>query len=267
MTVRVGLLVGAAWSLLPVLWLAITSLKPDHELIRIPALLPQDPTLSHYAAVFEGRPFWRILANSLAIASAVTLASLALAVPASFGLVKLRLRGAGPILAMILAASMFPPIATVSPLFLIVRGLALRDTWAGVVLAHLALSVPLALWILVKSMREVPDELIDASRVDGCRPHQTLWYVALPVAAPGVATAAILVFIASWNEFLYALTFTATEASRTVPVEVALFPGLHHVPWGDMAAAACTVTAPLLLVVLVFQRRIVAGLTAGATKG
>jgi multiple sugar transport system permease protein len=264
---RVALALGIAWSLAPLAWLFLTSLKPDPEIVRALPLLPVEPTLSHYGAVVAGRPFARICVNSLVVAFAVTALCLGLAVPAAFALAKLRIRAARLILALVLAASMFPPIATVSPLFLLVRALGLRDTWGAVILAHGALSLPLALWIIVKSMRDVPDELIEAARVDGCRPHQVLLQVALPIAAPGVATAAILVFIASFNEFLFALTFTATEASRTLPVEIALFPGLHQIPWGDIAAAACLATAPPALAVLVFGRRIVAGLTAGATKG
>jgi multiple sugar transport system permease protein len=256
-----------AWSLAPVAWLFVTSLKPDTEIIRLPPVLPEQPTLDHYRTVFTGRPFGRILANSAGIALAVTVATLALAAPAAFALVKLRMAGARVLLALILAASMFPQIATVAPLYLLIRAAGMRDTWAGVAMAHMALALPAALWVLVQSMRELPDELVEAAALDGCTALEMLRHVVLPLVGPGLATAGILVFISSWNEFLFALSFTATENARTVPVEIALFPGLHQVPWGDIAAAACTVTLPVVLLVLIFQRRIVSGLAAGATKG
>jgi multiple sugar transport system permease protein len=162
---------------------------------------------------------------------------------------------------------MFPPIATVSPLYLIIRGLGLRDTWWALILTYTTFSLPLSVWVLTNFFREVPDEIYRAARVDGCTLFQAFIRVMLPLAAPGIATAAILVFIFSWNEFLFALTFTATPASRTIPVAIALFPGLHEVPWGDIAAASIVVTIPLIVLVFVFQRRIIEGLTAGAVKG
>jgi multiple sugar transport system permease protein len=162
---------------------------------------------------------------------------------------------------------MFPPIATVSPLFLIVRALGLRDRLLGLILPYTALALPLAIWNLSAFFRDVPDELYRAARVDGCSPLGALVRVVLPLAAPGIATTAILVFIFSWNEFLYAITFTATDRARTVPVAIALFPGLHEVPWAELAAASTVVAAPLVLFILLVQRRILAGLTAGAVKG
>jgi multiple sugar transport system permease protein len=162
---------------------------------------------------------------------------------------------------------MFPPIATVSPLYLIIRALGLRDTWWALILTYTSFSLPLSIWILTNFFRQIPDEIYRAARVDGCSPYQAFVKVMLPLAAPGIITAAILVFIFAWNEFLFALTFTVTPASRTIPVAIALFPGLHEVPWGDIAAASVVVTIPLILFVFVFQRRIVEGLTAGAVKG
>jgi multiple sugar transport system permease protein len=161
---------------------------------------------------------------------------------------------------------MFPPIATVSPLYLIIRALGLRDTWWALVLTYTAFSLPLSLWILTNFFQEIPDDILLASRVDGCGSFQTFYKILLPLAAPGLFTTLILVFIFSWNEFLYALTFTSTPASRTIPVAIALFPGIHEMPWGDIAAASVVVTLPLVLLVIVCQKRIVQGLTAGALK-
>ena len=257
----------ALWSLGPFLWQVVTSLKPDAELTRLPPILPQHPTLVHYAAVFTGASFVRIIANSAVVASLSTLFSLAVGSLAAFGLAKLRVRFKGLILLFVLSATMFPPIATVSPLYLIIRAVGLRDTWGALVITYTSFSLPLSVWILTHFFRGIPDELYRASRIDGCSPLQSFRRIMLPLAAPGIFTAAVLVFIFSWNEFLFALTFTATPKSRTIPVAISLFPGLHEVPWGDIAAASVIVTVPLLILVFVFQRRIVEGLTAGAVKG
>ncbi len=254
------------WSLGPFLWQGVTSLKPDAELTA-PHLLPRQPTLSHYRAVFTGTAFPRIIANSALVASCATVLSLAIGSLAAFGLAKLRIRFKGLMLLFVLSASMFPPIATVSPLYLLIRAAGLRDTIWALVFTYATFTVPLAIWVLTNFFRRIPDEIYRASRVDGCSPFQSFIRVLLPLAAPGVFTTGILVFIFSWNEFLFALTFTATEASRTIPVAVALFPGLHEVPWGDIAAASIVATVPLVVLVFLFQKRIVEGLTAGAVKG
>lgn len=262
-----GLALAAFWSLGPFLWQVVTSLKPDAELTRLPPLLPALPTLDHYRAVFSGTAFLRIIGNSAAVASCSTLLSIAIGSPAAFGLAKLAIPRKGLILLFILSASMFPAIATVSPLFLIISRLGLRDTWLALIVTYTTFSLPLSIWIMTNFFRRIPDEIYYAARVDGCSPFQAFLKVLLPLAAPGIFTAALLVFIFSWNEFLFALTFTATTASRTIPVAIALFPGLHEVPWGDIAAASVIVTLPLVLLVFLFQKRIVEGLTAGAVKG
>jgi multiple sugar transport system permease protein len=246
----------------------VTSLKPQAELLRLPPILPRAIDIESYRRVFApSRHFARLLLNSLAVASMTTVVSLAVGGAAAFALAKLELPGKRLLLGAALAASMFPPIATVSPLYLIIRALGLRDNLAGLVLPYMSFSLPLAIWLLTSFFRAIPDELYKAARVDGCTPIGAFRRVMLPVAAPGLFTAAILVFIAAWNEFLYALTFTATEAARTVPVGIALFPGLHEVPWGELAAASLVVTAPLVAIALVFQGRIISGITAGSVKG
>ncbi len=257
----------AAWSIAPFLWQAVTSVKPDAELARLPPLLPVGPTLEHYRAVFTGASFLRIIANSAIVASSATLLSLAIGSLAAFGLAKLRVRSRGLILLFVLSASMFPPIATVSPLYLVIRALGLRDTVWALIMTYTTFTLPLTIWVLTNFFRGIPEEIYRASLVDGCTPFRSFVRVMLPLAAPGIATTGILAFIFSWNEFLFALTFTATDASRTIPVAIALFPGLHEVPWGDIAAASVVVTIPLVLLVFLFQRRIIEGLTAGAVKG
>jgi multiple sugar transport system permease protein len=250
----------------PFLWQVITSVKPPAELTKLPPIMPHSPTLDSYRAVFTMHPLTRLLLNSTIVAVASTLLSLMFGSLAAFALVKLNVKRASLILIMILAISMLPPISTVSPLYEILRALRLRDSLLALVLIYTTFSLPLTIWILSNFIRSIPDELFSASRVDGCTPWQSFYKILLPLAAPGMAATAILVFIFCWNEFLFALTFTSTLASRTVPVGIALFPGLHEVPYGEMAAASVIVTIPLVILVFVFQKRIVQGLTAGAIK-
>lgn len=271
MTKRLGfyLLLGLVilYSLGPLLWQLLTSLKPDHELTRLPPIFPEAPTLIHYISIFKGHPFLRIIANSTVVASLTTILSLAIGSLCAFGLAKLKVSCKTVILGFVLSVSMFPPIATVSPLYIIIRTLGLRDTWWALIMTYTTFSLPLSIWILTNFFRGIPDEIYRATRVDGCSPLQSFYKVMLPLAAPGIFTTAILVFIFSWNEFLFALTFTSTPSSRTIPVAIALFPGLHEIPWGEIAAASVVVTIPLIILVFALQRRIIEGLTAGALKG
>jgi trehalose/maltose transport system permease protein len=262
-----GLVLVAAYCLAPILWQLATSLRPTNELTTLPPLLPSRLTGAHYAAVFAGHLFGRIILNSVIVAAGATLIALVFGSAAAFALAKLRVPYQGTILAIVLATSMFPPIATVSPLYLVINALGLRDTLIALIIVYASFALPLAIWVLTNFMRQVPDELYAAARVDGASPALAFYRVMLPLAAPGLAATGLLVFILSWNEFLYALTFTATTRSRTIPVGIALFPGLHEIPWGEIAAASLVVTVPIILLVLLFQRRIVEGLTAGAVKG
>jgi len=263
----IQLLVLAVWCLGPFLWAFNTSLKPSAELTRLPPLLPHPATTEHYVAIFQGYPFLHILANSIIVAMSTTLLALAVGTLAAFALGQLSMKGKGVILACVLSVSMFPPIATVSPLYLIIQNLGLRDTLAALIITYTTFSLPLAIWVLTHFFRSLPAELFLAARVDGCTAFQAFRRVLLPLAVPGMVATGLLVFIFSWNEFLYALTFTATESSRTVPVAIAMFPGLHEMPWGEIAAASVVVILPIVLLALVFQRRLVEGLTAGSVKG
>ena len=258
--------VVAFYCLGPFIWQIITSLKPPERLTSLPPLLPDAPTAVNYAAIFEDRTFMRIIANSAIVASASTVLSLSLGAPAAFALAWLGVRRRGAILAAVLSVSMFPPIATVSPLYLVIRELGMRDTLTALVIVYTTFALPLTIWVLTSFFREVPAEIMNAAKMDGCSDFQSFRKIALPLSAPGVVATAVLVFIFSWNEFLFALTFTSTPASRTIPVGIALFPGLHETPWGEIAAASVIVTVPLVVLVFVFQRRIVEGLTAGAIK-
>lgn len=251
----------------PVVWQLATSLKPEVELTHMPPLMPQNPTLSNYRAIFAEHPFSRIMLNSATVAGSTTLFSLIVGSLAAFALAKLELAWRGMILGFVLSASMFPPIATVSPLYIIVRWLGLRDTLAALIMTYTTFSLPLTIWILTNFFREIPDEVVAAARIDGCSRLQVFYKIVLPLSGPGLVTTALLVFIFSWNEFLFALSFTSTPASRTIPVAIALFPGIHEIPWATIAAASIVVTLPIMVLVFIFQKRIVEGLTGGAVKG
>lgn len=262
-----GLFLVAGFCLTPVFWQLLTSLRPAHELTILPPLLPTRLTAEHYAAVLASHVFGRIILNSFVVAAGSTLVALGFGSAAAFALAKLRVKGRAAILAVVLATSMFPPIATVSPLYIVINALGLRDTVVALIVVYASFALPLAVWVLTNFMRQIPDELYAAARVDGASAPQVFYRVMLPLTVPGLVATGLLVFIMSWNEFLYALTFTATARSRTVPVGIALFPGLHEIPWGEIAAASLVVTLPVVALVLLFQRRIVEGLTAGAVKG
>jgi multiple sugar transport system permease protein len=261
-----ALLVVLGFLLAPPAWQLITSLKPQDELASLPPLLPEEPTLAQYRAVFDGRPFGRYVVNSAIVATLTMVSAMVLGAPAAYALARLPFRGSGLLLFGFLVVAMFPPISIVSPLYLGIRAVGLRDTWWALVVADTTFALPLTIWILSTFFREIPRDLIRAARVDGATVGQAFFLVALPAAAPGIAAAAILAFVFAWNEFLFALIFTSSPAAQTVPVGIALFPGLNEMPWGQIAAASLMASAPVLLLILVFQRRIVQGLTAGAVK-
>ncbi len=261
------LILVAMFCLAPLMWQVIISLKPASQITKLPPLMPESLTFGHYTSIFTAHPFARIILNCIITAGCTTFLSMMFGSLAAFALAKLRLTAKTAILGFVLSISMFPPIATVSPLYLIIRAVGLRDTWWALIITYTTFSLPLCIWVLTNFFKHIPDELYLAARVDGCTPFLAFYKVMLPLAAPGVFATATLVFIFSWNEFLFALTFTSTPASRTIPVGIALFPGLHEMPWGDIAAASVVVVVPLIIMIAVFQRRMVEGLTAGAIKG
>ncbi len=261
------LLVVGLFCLGPVLWQAVTSVKPDQDLVRLPPLFPDRVTSVHYDRVLLKSSLPRSLANSVIVAASATVTAIVVGAFCAFALARLPIAGKSVILGVALVTSMFPPIAVISPLYLLMRELGLRDTLVAVGLTHAVYSLPLAVWLLTSFFQQLPKELYQAARIDGCTPLQALLTVMFPLARPGIAVAALLVFIFSWNEFMFALTLTASDTTRTAPVAVALFPGLYEIPWGDLAAASLVVTLPVAGLALVFQRHIIAGLTAGSVKG
>jgi ABC-type glycerol-3-phosphate transport system permease component len=201
------------------------------------------------------------------VAGCTTVLCLVLGAMCAYAIARLRFRGKGLVLSFVLAVSMFPQIAMLSPLYLLLRALGLINTYPGLVLPYLTFTMPLTIWLLVGFFRQLPGDLEDAARMDGAGPVRTLWEVVLPLAAPGLAATAILTFLYSWNEFLFALSFTLGPERYTVPVAIALFRGQYQVPWGQVLAASVVATVPVALIVIVAQRRIVSGLTSGAVKG
>lgn len=250
----------------PYFWQIVTSLKPEAELLSLPPLLPTRVTWEHYRVVLQQSLIPRALWNSLGVALITTVLALLLGSLAAYALARLPVPGKKLILLGIVAGSAFPQIATVSPLYLLMRALGLRDTWTGLVLANASFALPLVIWLLAGFIREIPEELEQAAALDGARPAQVFRFVLLPLMAPGMASAALLTFLFSWNEFLFAYTFTATGASRTVPVALALFPGIFEVPWGDIAAASILASLPPILLVALLQRYLIRGLLAGALR-
>jgi multiple sugar transport system permease protein len=269
----VGLAAVVIASLVPVVWLLMLSLKTPAT-VGDGRFIPKEVTLENYEALFKGglteSPFLQPLINSILIALIATTIAITLAAFTAYAIARLDFPGKSLILAGALAIAMFPPISVVGPLFDMWRALGIYDTYLGLIIPYLTFALPLAIYTLVAFFREIPFELEQAAQVDGATPTQAFRKVILPLAAPGMFTAAILVFIFCWNDFLFAITLTSSkEGAQTVPAALAFFTGESQftAPTGAIAAAAILVTVPIILFVLFFQRRIVAGLTSGAVKG
>jgi ABC-type glycerol-3-phosphate transport system permease component len=253
--------------LAPIYWMVVSSLTTEGRLFQAPAPLPLTVTLEHYRALFSDRNFLVPIRNSLVVAALTTLVAVPIAAFCGYAIARLRFPGRGLLLALILSVSMFPQISIVPPLYLVLRAVGLLDTYAGLVLPYVTFSVPLAVWLLTGFFRQLPRDLEEAAMLDGASRLRALRDVVLPLAAPGIATAAILTFLYCWNEFLFALSFTLGPERHTVPVAVTLFRGRYQVPWGQVLAATVVATLPVAILVAAFQRRIVSGLTSGASKG
>ena len=268
----IAIVIVLVLALIPVLWLLSISLKPAAD-VSDGRVIPETFSLENYKSLFEGgfddSPFLHPLVNSIAIALITTVIAITLAAFTAYAIARLEFPGKRLILAAALAIAMFPPISIVGPLFDMWRAIGIYDTYIGLIIPYLTFSLPLAIYTLVAFFREIPFELEQAAQVDGATPFQAFTKVIIPLAAPGVFTAAILVFIFCWNDFLFAISLTSSDASRTVPAALAFFTGESQftAPTGSIAAAAVIVTIPIIVFVLIFQRRIVAGLTAGAVKG
>jgi multiple sugar transport system permease protein len=269
----VGLLLILGWCLLPVVWIISLSFKSEPSItIGNPGFFPSDGTgagWDNYQAVWNNDQFVRAIGNSIGISLIATALSVMVATLAAYAIARLEFKGKRLVLSMSLAIAMFPVVALVGPLFDMWRAFGIYDTWPGLIIPYMSFTLPLAIWTLSAFFREIPWEMEQAAQVDGATPWQAFRRVIVPLAAPGVFTAAILTFFFAWNDFVFGISLTSTEAARPIPASLAFFVGPDPFtrPASLLAAAAVIATIPIIVIVLLFQRRIVAGLTSGAVKG
>ena len=269
----VGLLLILTWCLLPVVWIISLSFKSQESVtIGNPGFFPSAGTgagLDNYVAVWDNEQFRRAIFNSIGISLIATLLSVMVATLAAYAIARLEFRGKRLVLSMSLAIAMFPVVSLVGPLFDMWRAFGIYDTWIGLIIPYMSFTLPLAIWTLSAFFREIPWEMEQAAQVDGATSWQAFRKVIVPLAAPGVFTAAILTFFFAWNDFVFGISLTSTEAARPIPASLAFFVGPDPFtrPASLLAASAVLATIPIIIIVLLFQRRIVAGLTSGAVKG
>ncbi len=269
---KVGWMIGSIaiviYSIFPIAWILSLSLKPPTDLAN-QSFLPTHWSLTNFSTVFQTDLFTAALRNSIGIVLISTAVSVGLATLAAYAIARLDFPGKRFILSVALAIAAFPVVSLVSPLFNMWRTIHLFDTWLGVIIPLVSFSLPLSIWVLSAFFREIPWEMEQAAQVDGATSWQAFRKVIVPLATPGVFTAAILTFFFAWNDFVFGISLTSTGRARTVPAALAFFTGASQFeqPIGVIAAAAVLVTIPIIIMVLIFQRRIVAGLTAGAVKG
>jgi multiple sugar transport system permease protein len=270
----VGTWIGFAlimlWCLFPVAWIISLSFKSEGETAAGSAqFLPKEPTFDNYKAIIDNPDFTRALINSFGISLIATLLSVILATLAAYAIARLEFKGKRLVLSLALAIAMFPVVALVGPLFDMWTTFGLFNTWPGLIIPYMSFTLPLAIWTLSAFFREIPWEMEQAAQVDGATSWQAFRKVIVPLAAPGVFTAAILTFFFAWNEFVLAISLTSTTSSRTVPAQMSFFvgPDPFNPPYAQLATASVIVTLPVIVIVLLFQRKIVAGLTSGAVKG
>ncbi len=271
---RVGTVVGAIlillWCLLPIAWIVSLSLKPVEETATgSPQFLPKSMTWDNYSTVLQEGDFQRALINSFGISLIATALSVIIATLCAYAIARLEFKGKRAVLSIALAIAMFPVVSLVGPLFDQWRVIGLYNTWPGLIIPYMSFTLPLAIWTLSAFFREIPWEMEQAAQVDGATSWQAFRKVIVPLAAPGVFTAAILTFFFAWNDFVFGISLTSTTAARPVPAQLAFFvgPDQFNPPTSTLSAAAVMVTVPIIIIVLLFQRKIVAGLTSGAVKG
>jgi multiple sugar transport system permease protein len=269
-----GVIIGAVlilvWCLLPIAWILSLSFKPVGETATgSPQFLPKEFTWDNFSTVLQNDDFQRALINSFGISIIATVLSVIVGTLCAYAIARLRFRGKRAVLTIALAIAMFPVVSLIGPLFDQWRALGLFDTWPGLIIPYMSFTLPLAIWTLTAFFREIPWELEQAAQVDGATAWQAFRKVIVPLAAPGVFTAAILTFFFAWNDFVFGISLTSTIDARPVPAQLAFFvgPDQFNPPVSTLAAAAVMVTVPVIVLVLLFQRKIVAGLTAGAVKG
>ncbi|MEK0081979.1 carbohydrate ABC transporter permease [Geminicoccaceae bacterium SYSU G07066] len=252
----------------PMIWIFLTSLKTESELTRRPITwLPLEPTLANYVRAFADQPLWLYVVNSLVVALLSTALSILAASLAAYALARLRVRGRELILAALVAVSTFPLITLLVPLFQIMRGLGLLNTYPALVLPYAVLNLPVCTLVLVSFFESIPKDLENAAMLDGCTRLGALWRIVIPLSAPGMFTAAILAFVNAWDEFLLALSFLGSQRMRTVSVGITLYQGEFAFPWPLISAALMMALLPVVVLIVLFQERVVSGLTQGGLKG
>lgn len=263
-----GMVVFLIIVVFPFYWQIITSLKDPRDISLMPTeLWPSRFSFDFFINVFVNHNFGVYLVNSVIVALGAMIVTLLMAFPAAYAFARIQFRFKKFVQNFILLANMFPIIAVVTPMFIIFKNLKLINTYAGLIIPSVIITLPMTIWTLIAFIKTIPYDLEEAALLDGCNRFQSVIRVILPLAAPGVFTTAIIAFITAWNEFMFALLLVTKDAMRTVPVAISMFPGQFTVPWGDMAAASIVATVPIVLVVLICQKRIVAGLTSGGVKG
>jgi trehalose/maltose transport system permease protein len=265
-------LVILVYLLFPFYWALRSSITPDNALFTTPVqYFPENPTLSNYRQVFDSDIFVRALLNSTIVAGSVTILSLLIGAFASYALGRFKFRGRTPVMYLVLSMTMFPQIAILGSLYTIITKLNLYNTLWALIGTYLIFTLPFTVWVLTTFFAQMPKELEEAAYVDGATPFQTFYRVLLPLAAPGMVTTGLLAFISAWNEFLYSLSFIQSPQRYTVTRAISAFEpktvGGFEIAWGQIMAATVIITIPLVVLTLIFQRRIIAGLTAGAVKG
>jgi trehalose/maltose transport system permease protein len=256
----------------PFYWALVSSLTPNSQLFSTPiSYIPVPPTFEHYGEVWRNNDFLIALWNSAVVSFSVTVLSLAIGAMGAYALGRFRFRGRSPVLYTVLAMTMFPQIAVLGALYNMINQLGLYNSLLALIITYLIFTLPFTVWVLTNFFKAMPRDLEEAAYVDGASPFQTFYMVLLPLSAPGMVTTGLLAFIAAWNEYLFALSFTQTPDKRTVTYAITAFSGStasgFEIPWGPIMAATVVVTIPLIVLTLIFQRRIIAGLTAGAVKG
>lgn len=254
--------------LFPFYWLIVTSFKNPKDISLMPTeIWPHRFSLQFYIDAFTKHHLYIYLENSLIVGFWVMLITTVIALPAAYAFARLKFKFKKFWKNFILIANMFPIIAIVTPMFVIFRNMHLINTYAGLIIPSVITTLPMSVWTMEAFIKTIPGELEESAMIDGCSRFQAVMKVELPLVAPGIFTTAIIAFITSWNEFMFALILVTKDQMRTIPVAISMFPGQYTVPWGDMAAASVIATIPVVVVVLLLQRKIVSGLTSGAVKG
>ena len=255
-------------TIFPFLWLVITSFKDPQDMSLMPTeLWPSRFSLTHFYDAIYSHHLGVYLKNSVIVAIGTTILTIVIALPSAYAFARLHFRFKTFWKNFILLANMFPIIAIVSPIFVMFKNWHILNTYLALIIPSILITLPMAIWTLISFINTIPYELEEAAHMDGCGWFHTILSIVAPLAAPGIFTTAIIAFITAWNEFMFSLALVTRDEMRTVPVAISMFPGQYTVPWGDMAAASVISTIPIVIVVLIFQKRIISGLTSGAVKG